>query len=104
MAHLRKEKDLFRKQREGMISANIPTSAAKVTFPVIDLRNPDRSWFSIAYISFEKYLSIRFFYIAIKELGLFKAESQIHCHRCFSGSAFAACYRDDHFGFVAMSV
>ena len=104
MAHLRKEKDLFRKKREGMIGANIPASAAKVTFLMIDLRNPDRGWFSIAYISFEKYLSIRFFDIAIKELGLFKTESQVHGHRCFSGPTFAACYRDDHFDFVAMSV
>ena len=56
-----------------MISANILAYAAKVTFLIIDLRNPDRRRLSIVYIGFEKYLCVRFFYITIKELGLFKA-------------------------------
>ena len=58
---------------KARVSAWKSANAAKVTFFIIDFRNPDRRRLSIAYIGFEKYLCVRFFHITIKELSLLKA-------------------------------
>ena len=104
VAHLRKEKNFFGKEREGVVGANVPANTAKITLGMIDLGDPDGCGFPLADRGLQEYLGVGFFHIAIQELGLSQGQRQIDRDRGFPCAAFAACYRNDHFGFVAMRV